>query len=636
MADTVPGVRRAVAQLDDTQRRAVEASPDRPLVGRSGAGGGKTRVLVARIGYLIHERAFDPATVLAITFKSETREEMRGRVTDMLGDAGRLVYVETYHSWGLKLLRWEEFAAYTSVSARCRLCKDDIALDAAALAAARAADVRAVERMREPAKVVRAAIGQYKAGHPERAHHALRTTDVDQVIALVRAYDKTLHDKDRIDFADMVKLPTEALARHEGARALVWDKIRHVLADEFQDTNRPQMAMLAWMAGPPGRLSVFGDECQKINVYQGAVPRIISNFVKVYPHAEVVDMVNAYRLTEPVAAVANQVALILPGHTGPSVGMRGDGPKPTVHVAQTQLEEWQWIVDYLLDKRREGHVARARGHTGGIHRWRDVLVMGRTRRQNAALIRAMAGRIPTRTGGSEELAVLRGVPTLLAWLDLLADPSDARALRRAVDAPTFRLGRALDRVAGEWDVARLYGDETIGDRFDTRERRNLARFLQAYESFQGVVGPTIGLETFDLIVRSTGLDGQDGLPRPVLDRLRRQVQSDKDVEGLRLEASEARVFGDEDAVSVYTVHQAKGLEFAWVFMHGVNDGLFPHRLSTEQEDLDAEACMFYVGITRTTRHLIISASHEPLSDDAPQGQPSPYLSLITPDLLEVV
>jgi len=605
--------------LDEFQRDAVVSRPDRPLLVVAGAGSGKTRVLTHRIAHLVGFYGIKPHEILAITFAKKACVEMEERLIDLMGEQGQSVEVWTYHAWGLHLLR-NGLAEYVGLSPNVKRAQDGQIYQAAAEAASALG-------LRVKPEHAEYAIRMAKVGHIDRGLARVGLRDKETLDEMVKRYNRFLRDKDLIDFADMINLPVRALSKHQEARELVWDRIKHVCADEYQDSNRPQSELLAWLAGPRGALTVVGDGKQRINGHQGEVPTIITDFTKFYRHLNpaVINLKYSYRLTEALADISNAFALLLPSHTIDTVSKVDPSVRPNVqpelHIAPSSQEEIAWLVSHLLERKA----------SGAIEKWNDVLILVRTNRFGEAIGTAMRGRVPYRTGKGESVIGQRGVPALLGWIRLLDSPDDVSALVAAADAPAFGLGRAF-AIGGPWTIAKLQAECPSG--LTVKDERALDYFLEAIELIHALhSGGGDPLEVFDVIVRRSGLDSQRGIDRRTLVTLRGRVKKEMTLSGLDRIAGEEQVTDLADRVSIFTVHQSKGLEYPWVVVSGATDGMFPNQMSRSPDEMEGEANIFYVALTRSLQHLLITCSTEQLRRDGEgEGRISPYVEIIRPHL----
>jgi len=485
-------------------------------------------------------------------------------------------------------------------------------------------------------------IAEHKLGQRPPSHGR------DPVGAAVRAYDADLHARSLIDLHDMLALPVAILRAHPAARGDLRRRVAHVLSDEAQDWTGYQAALVAYAGGPAGHVTVVGDANQAI--FGGSSPRYLLEFPLAYTNARVVPLTRTYRLHAATLAVASAVAMRLAGATVTAAPVRRDGPAPALHVARSAADEGDWLARELAALR----ASRALG------RWADAVVLVRTRRQRRYIAQVLTDAgVPCRVH-APTFAVAPDIATIMAWLALLRDGTDGDALIRAAALPAQGRQRAARdglcaalRATGPWTMERLHRACPPG--LAEEERRALGRFVRLYDGLVALVAGAEATTVLDALLERTGL-GQGtatatgrvpGVPHNIA-TLRGLIREEGDVGALQqmlaedgatgedAEDAEDAESGEGDTVLVSTVHAFKGNEAEVVFLAGLADGVFPHRLGLAEgaEGLRRELRAFYVGLTRPRSALYLSASCEPATPRAP-GQPSRFLSLIPPHLLRM-
>jgi len=613
--------------LDRDQRAAAHADPCRPLLVLAGPGSGKTQALLGRIAHLhAHQRdghAQTPARITALTFTRNAARELATRLHDHLDDVdAAAVDVRTFHSFGLRLLRdgwareylgWERF--HVATTGRTQYA-------AAAAFAAVGLDV--------PTRDGQRLIADHKLSPRPLSHGC------GPVHAAVRAYDAELHAQRLIDIHDMLALPVAILRVHPAARADLHRRVAHLVSDEAQDWNGYQAALVAYAGGPTGHITIVGDGNQAI--FGGSSPRYLLEFPLAFTNARVVPLTRTYRLHAALLAVATVVAKRLTDVTVTAAPCRRDGPLPALHVARSATDEREWLARELQALRTSRMIGR----------WAGAVVLVRTRRQRRCIAQALtAAGIPCRVQ-APALATTPTIATVLAWLALLRDGRDGDALVRAVALPA----RGRQRVArdglcaalhatGPWTMDRLRRACPPGLAED--ERRALGHFVRLYDGLVALAAGGATTTILDALLERMGL-GQgsglvDGRVSDEIAVLRALVAEEGDVGALQHLLAEEGAMGnggEGDAVLVSTVHAFKGNEADVVFLAGLAEGVFPHRLGLAEgeEGLRRELRTFYVGLTRARSALYLSASCEPATPRGPGG-PSRFLSLIPPHLLRM-
>jgi DNA helicase-2/ATP-dependent DNA helicase PcrA len=617
-----------LAKLDAGQRSAVTA-PDGPVLVFAGAGSGKTRTLVARVAHLIGQGV--PAhEIMAVTFTRKAADEMRNRLTKILRPSGHEaglsgLRVGTFHAqmaMALRLAGPEALARFGRSNRFTVYDEDD-----------RERTIRAV--LKEigldgmpgvtPGGVAGAISRAKNDGlTSERAGElsAMRASSAARAAARVWAgYEERLRAADAMDFDDLLLLPVLLLEQDAAVRDTWSRRIRYLLVDEFQDTNAIQMRLVRALSSVHGNLFVVGDDAQSIYSFRGAEIRNILDFAKSYPGATVVTLETNYRSTQPILDLAN---VTLAHNTGnvPKTLKAGPGNprggKPVFVRAQNEWAEARFLAE-------SAYAARS----GGIG-WAEMAILVRTNAQTRVLEQAFAERgIPYRVLGGVSFWARTEVRDLVAYLRLLANPRDGAALRRAIGAPSRGIGaKALEWIEGEakgngYDypaALRAYGKSREG----TTKGRNAATAFADLMAELGARVPVLApMEIANLLLSRTGLirhhnpDGSDeGQDREA--NLREAVAATEPfapgelsrfLETAVLDTTTGSEKRDPaDALSLATLHATKGLEWPWVAIAGCEEGILPHGQSSDEEGLEEERRLFYVGVTRAQRQLTLSAA----------------------------
>ena len=607
------------AALNPAQRAAVEHGAG-PLLIVAGAGSGKTRVLTTRIARLIEREGIAPSRILAVTFTNKAAGEMRERVGRLLGHDPAGMWIGTFHGIGARLLR--RFAGLVGRTAEYTIYDED---DTLALVK------REMERLRVSAKelapkAILAEISSAKNALVDAAEfETLARTPLAKAAALVfKELESTLRGVNAVTFDDLLVLPVRILREHPGVREDLADRFRHVLVDEYQDTNRAQYEVERLVAGGHGNLAVVGDDDQAIYGWRGADVRNILDFERDFPNATVIRLEENYRSTAPILDLANAVIAANVERRGKTLrATRGGGDPVTLLEAADDRDEADAVVELL------------RGWQATRGRWQDGAVLYRTNAQSRVMEEAMrrAG-IPYRLVGAVRFYERREIKDLVAWLRLVANPADDEAFRRALTAPKRGVGETtLELLAGEArsaGVPLLEMSRRLATVSGIRPAtRTALEALVATVDRVRALAVDSGVDQLLLeVIRETRYDealrgeGPEGLDR--LDNVRELVTSAAEVlvddggeVGLRpldhflqrasLVAGVDQLGPDADAVTMMTVHTAKGLEYPLVCVTGLEDGLFPlFRTFDAPEALEEERRLLYVAITRAGERLQLS------------------------------
>ncbi len=609
--------------LNPAQRAAVEHA-EGPLLVIAGAGSGKTRVLTSRIARLIAEHDVAPHEILAVTFTNKAAGEMRERVARALGEEPSGMWIGTFHGIGARLLRAN--AALVGRTPEYTIYDEDDTLGVIK----RLMERHHISPKEFAPKAISAEIGSAKNALVEIGEYeTLARTPLAQAAAKVyRDLEGTLRAANAVSFDDLLVLPVKMLRSHEELRTKLAGRFRHVLVDEYQDTNRAQYEFVRLIGGGHGNVCVVGDDDQAIYGWRGADIRNILDFERDFPAATVVRLEENYRSTAAILSLANTVIEENTARRGKTLrATRAGGEKVVLLEAADDRDEAEAIAQAMQAWRSQGH------------RYAEAAVLYRTNAQSRGFEEQMrrAG-IPYRLIGAVRFYDRREIRDLIAWLRLVANPADDEAFRRAISAPR--------RGVGDTTVELLYAEaQQVGVPLLEMARRaatvpgmrpatkeSLAGFVALVDRLRAAAADTsVDVLLVDL-VESSGYDaalraeGPEGIER--LDNVRELVTSaaetiidDGGEVGLRpldhflqratLVTALDALGPDADAVTMMTVHTAKGLEYGFVAVTGLEDGLFPlARAYDDPETLEEERRLLYVAITRAGSRLLLSWAHQ--------------------------
>ena len=596
--------------LNDAQREAVQAV-DGPVLILAGAGSGKTRVLTRRIAYLLSECGVNPSQILAMTFTNKAAGEMRERVEDLLHRSCKTMWIGTFHSLCARLLRSQA----EQVGLRSNFTIYDTT-DQLALLRRVLADEELSERD-FPARLIRTRISQAKnqmVGVDVFAQRA--STFREQIIARVfRHYQDALKQNNAVDFDDLLTLSVELIRDHEDVRKTFQAQFSHILIDEYQDTNRPQYLFARYLAELHQNICVVGDDDQSIYAWRGADIRNILDFEADYPNAFVVRLEQNYRSTQVILDAGNALIRNNAGRKGKELWTdRARGEKIRLKRCADEAEEARWIAGVTRDFKR-------------AHTYRDMAVLYRTNAQSRALEEGFRrANIPYQIVGDVRFYERKEVKDVLAYLKLVVNPRDSIGFWRVINTPRRGIGATsagrLDEFAMREGLAPYQALAHL-DAIDTIPKRTaqaMRRFYDMIEGFRLDMETTPADELAAKIVDETGyLRGFEKLlPEEQMSRRAHVAELLTDIQifveqsdDVSLEAYLRKVSlvtdvdqweNAADAVTLMTLHSAKGLEFPIVFVTGLEDGLFPILRPTGDERdgedaLEEERRLFYVGIT---------------------------------------
>ena len=636
--------------LNPAQREAV-LHLDGPLLVLAGAGSGKTRVLTTRLARLIDQHGVDPSRILAVTFTNKAAGEMKERIGRLLGRAPTGMWVGTFHAIGARMLRAAPHLVGRTSSFTI-YDQDDT----------QSVIKRIMERHRINAKQftprgVQSAISDAKNALVSPTEYANLAMDpFSRAVATVYAdLGEALRIANAADFDDLLVLPVQILAGNAAEREKYQRRFKYILVDEYQDTNRAQYQLVKLLAGGHGNLCVVGDDDQSIYGWRGADIRNILDFNKDFPAAHVVRLEENYRSTPEVLDLANVVISANTGRMGKTLRpTHRSGERVTAVRCLDERDEADFVVEELLARRSQSSSLELR----------DVAVVYRTNSQSRALEEALRKRaIAYRLVGTVRFYDRREIRDLMAYLKLVANPADDESFRRAVAVPKRGLGETTiealaeaAHAAGIPMLAAATRPDLLGgiraaargalEEFAARigAFRESAREAAVDELLKQIVE---GIR-YDEYLRAEGPESAERLEnvRELITSAAEQVADEEGEVGLTpldhflqramLVAELDKLGPDADAVTLMTLHNAKGLEFPLVFITGLEDGLFP--LAKAYDDpklLEEERRLFYVGITRAEKKLFLTHAEERRRNgEFMPSKPSSFLAAIPEDMLE--
>ncbi len=635
--------------LNEPQRAAVTHEGG-PLLVLAGAGSGKTRVLTRRVAWLVKELGAFPGSILAVTFTNKAAGEMKGRIIGLVGEPGRSVWVGTFHSIGARILRRE--------SERAGVTRDFSIFD-------RDDQTSAIRRVLADANLSpKDYTPDSLLGAISRAKNALLSPDdfeaqargpYDRLVAQVyRGYESSLRSQNALDFDDLLVRPVRLL-RDEELRVRYARLFAHVLVDEYQDTNRCQYEFLHAISRDHRQLFVVGDDDQSIYRWRGADLSNILDFETDHPDAKLVRLEQNYRSTGRILAAANSVIRRNVGRKGKELWTQnGEGdPVTLIEVPDDQAEAMVVLRAVKV------------GMNGAAISPDECVVLYRTNAQSRALENAFQlGGVPYQVVGGQRFYERREIKDVLAYLRVLVNPGDDVALRRVVNVPARGLGKKsledLDAAAKERGVSLLEAARAAvgpgGELGRVAAKAKLAELVELLDRAASdlAVRPVgeVTEEILQAIEYRAYLEKEFDREAPArwenVSELLAAMQEfadspdreDSSVAAFLQEVSLASDTDDYDddapRVTLMTLHNAKGLEFPWVFITGLEEGLFPHANSAmEEAGLEEERRLFYVGLTRGMKKVtLLTAMARRRYGGMQMSVPSRFLDEIDPDLLE--
>ena len=625
--------------LNPDQLEAVTHG-DGPLLVVAGAGSGKTRVLTRRVAWLIAERGVSPFQVLAITFTNKAADEMRHRVAALVGPVAEKMWVSTFHSACVRMLRRDADRLGFS---RSFTIYDQA--DAQRLVGYVVRD-KNLDPKKLPPRSLHAAISAAKneGKLPEALEAEARTIYDRKLIEVYREYQQRLLAASAMDFDDLLLQTVRLLTRCPDVLESYQQRFRHLLVDEYQDTNHVQNELVILLGQASHNVTVVGDSDQSIYRFRRADIRNILEFEQAFPDVTVVTLAQNYRSTQTILDAANAVIAHNAARKPKELWSdAGTGEAILRYTADDEHDEAAWVADWLSRLHRDEH-----------ERWGDMAVFFRTNAQSRAVEEALASRrIPYKVVGGIRFYDRREVRDLLSYLRAIRNPADEVSLKRIVNVPKRGVGDTslarLDAFAGERGVS--FGEAIeraeeagVSGRALTGLRQVRTLLDELRQLAEGRI--TLSGEAVDVQTGELGLDlgaaQPDRAPAPPAQLLEEvlkrtgylaDIEAEKTIEAegrveyiaeligqaghfdqlddflqaTALVSDQDEVDGDGSQVLLMTIHTAKGLEFDVVTIIGLEDGVFPHlRSLADPDELEEERRLAYVAITRARRRLLLT------------------------------
>jgi DNA helicase II / ATP-dependent DNA helicase PcrA len=589
-------------ELNDSQREAVLHEGPSLLI-LAGAGSGKTRVITTKIAYMIESLGYDPLDILAVTFTNKAAGEMKERVAAMVPE-GKDVMIRTFHSFGAWLCR--RHARLLGLDPHFTIYDDEDTLTLLHT-------LETGKKRRELAPYARliSRAKDYFLSPDDELDGMSRDPDFPQ---LYRAYETRLRQMGNADFGDLIMLPVSLMTDFPEVRERVHRRFRVILVDEYQDSNVAQYRLLKALTGPETSVCVVGDDDQSIYRFRGAEVRNIVTFPDTFPDTKIIKLEENYRSTGTILQAASGVVAHNRGRLGKTLlPTRGKGVQVKLRFLEDQTAEADYCAQLLSDGNLEG-----------------TAILYRTNAQSSAFETCFLRRnIPYKVVGALRFYEREEIKDALALLSLVQNPKDEIAFRRVVNKPTRGVGASSVAKISD-NAGKYYSGDCL------QACRNSGSFLsgkgaKGAESFAGIMEEiTILVESSDLAsaageaLRLSGLvayhQQQDEIAMSQKSDNLEQLVAAASLypagrEGLSqfledLELDRSRLAGrdpaDSRGVTLITMHNTKGLEFDRVIITGMEEGLFPGRGADNEEELEEERRIFYVGITRARHELYLT------------------------------
>lgn len=637
-----------LTQSMNPEQTAAITAGDGPVLVLAGPGSGKTSVLTRRIAYLIRDMQVPHHKIMAVTFTNKAAGEMRERVENLLGDRLRGLQIGTFHATCARFLRMEaESAGY----------KQDYAIYDSDDQQSLIKQVMATLSLDTKKFNPRAILGQIsKAKNEMMLPHEYPAMDYFSEVTkrIYEEYQKSLKKANAMDFDDLLLNMVLLMKSNQVVREKYQNRFHYVLVDEFQDTNTVQYQLVKLFSEPQNNVFVVGDEDQAIYAFRGADYRNVLRFRENYPDPVVILLEQNYRSTQNVLDVAR--AVIDNNHNRTPKALhtdKGAGDNVMVYEAYDERYEAEYIIEHIHNMQIDGG-----------YDYKDFAVMYRTNAQSRAIEQAFINHsIPYTLVGGVGFYKRREVRDMLAYLRVIQNPDDRVSFQRVINVPKRGIGKKSVQSFHDWVIQE---DITYTEAFDkllngepsslsSSAKKKIMGFAEKLKVWQEIAETGNLLNLFDTVTSQIGyhlyLDDISKMPEEAIDRsdnvreLRGLLQQSTDIEQPLHEflAEQSLVSDvdslkdDTDAVTLLTLHAAKGLEYPNVFITGLETGVLPHFRSFEEpEGIEEERRLFYVGVTRAKERLFLSYAFTRAlyGGFGEKTSPSEFLGDIPIDLLD--
>ncbi len=628
--------------LNPEQRRAVETT-EGPLLIQAGAGSGKTKTLTHRIAYIIASGKAMPDNILAVTFTNKAAREMRLRLSRLLGqnpeDRSFIPFMGTFHSICVRLLRRD--GSYVAVPSNFVIFDESDRL----AAIKQATKALRVDEKAYPPRMIASLISSAKnelIGPSE--YSSVAGGPLEKIVSDVFPhYEAVLKDSGALDFDDLISKTVQLLREHETVRKKWQETFRYIMIDEYQDTNAAQYQLIKLLVNENKNIAVVGDDWQSIYSWRGADFRNILRFERDYPGATVIKLEQNYRSTQNILAAAHSVIAKNAHRSEKKLWTdAGDGLPVQVVTVASERSEGEAIIRRIKQQA-----------DGGVRGYNHFAVLYRTNAQSRALEEAcLHYGLPYRIVGNVRFYDRKEIKDIIAYIRLLFQPDDRVSLERIINVPTRGIGTtSLQNFLAWQSLQGLSLSAALGRVKECQEitpkaRKALVEFANITDSLRAIIDDTSVSGIIDSLIRRLDymnyLDDRTPQGEARQENVRELLSVAKQNEDLGLEGfleeislvSEVENTGDRgQAVTLMTLHSAKGLEFPVVFMPGMEETILPHsRALYDQSEMEEERRLCYVGMTRAREELyLICSSSRMLYGGVQHNPPSRFLSDIQPE-----
>ena len=600
-------------ELNEEQRKAAEKI-DGPVLILAGAGSGKTRTVTYRIAHMIKEKGISPLNIMALTFTNKAAKEMKERAEALIGPDANDLVVSTFHSFSVRLLKTysdrigygrnfniydvdDQKSIITKIKKELNIKNDEVS----------------------PAKIANriSKLKEQGIGIEELEEQVDTRIYSNRIFRdIYKKYDETLKANNAMDFSDLL-LNAKRLLEDPYVLERVQNRYKYIVVDEYQDTNDIQYEIISKIAEKYKNICVVGDEDQSIYAFRGANINNILNFERDYKNAFVAKLEQNYRSTKTILDTANELIKNNKSSKGKKLWTNGEkGEKIKVFSAPTVYDEAEFIVNEIKAKAKEGK------------QYKDMTILYRTNSQSRVLEeKLLAAKVPYKIYGGMQFFQRKEIKDILAYMNLLNNPNDNHNFYRIINVPKRAIGdKTLEKIAqlaNEKGISMLestkYIDEIPGLRTAVKEA--IKSFYKMMHGIYEKLDELSVKEVFDEVLIQTKYidsieDNKEDRVKNIEELLNSITESEKQNPGMSLSeyldmvsltSSSDSIEEDENFIKLMTIHSSKGLEFDYVFIAGMEDGLFPScNFDTSEDEIEEERRLCYVAITRAKKELYLS------------------------------
>ena len=631
--------------LNDKQYEAV-INTEGPCLVIAGAGSGKTKVLTHKIAYLIQEKNVLPWNILAITFTNKAANEMKERIAGLVGDAAKDMWIGTFHSICVRILRKfidrigfnSSFIIFDTSDQKSlvKRCLKELDIDDKILGDKTCLYEisNAKNEMLEP--------DNYRA----KVHGDFKREKIANVYEL---YQKKLKENNAIDFDDIINFTIKILLENPDVLEYYTNKFKYILVDEYQDTNKSQFTLVTMLASKHGNITAVGDSEQGIYSFRGADITNILNFEKDFPGTKIIKLEQNYRCTGSILSIANEVIKNNEVKYEKKLWTENEeGELPKVYCSDNEYDEGRYIVEQIEHLRRQEK-----------YKYSDFAVLYRMNTQSRAIEDILRREmVPYKIVGGLKFYERKEIKDIISYLRLVQNPSDNISLNRIINEPKRGIGRTsletVEQTAGQFNTSMYEVIKNANNYGLNRVYTNSREFVNCIEEFIAQKNNLKISELIQKILKDTGYlktledENTDETKNRIANLeefLNVAIEFEEEsaentlnefLEGITLSSDLDNIEETDESVTLMTLHSAKGLEFPVVFLVGMEEGVFPgYKSIGEDKEIEEERRLCYVGITRAKERLFLTRSKQRTTfGSTTYNQPSRFLKEIPANMLD--